>query len=133
MPIIVSTMTDSVKYQEFKKGADGQLAVDGDGILIPGRHAGKREVGITSVIIPNGVATEVSNAQLEQLKNNAVFQIHEKNGFIAVEKKTLSAFNKSRLEEKPPNDSKKDAAAQITPEDMKKAAKTKGAAQTKKG
>lgn len=52
------------------------------GVLI----RGKANVANKNIITPLGVATKVDGSQLEVLKASHVFNLHQENGFITVEK-----------------------------------------------
>lgn len=52
------------------------------GVLI----RGKANVANKNIITPLGVATKIDDAQLSVLQGNHVFQLHESNGFVTVEK-----------------------------------------------
>lgn len=53
--------------------------------------AGKANVPNRHMLTPRGVSTQVSDEQLAVLRNNKVFQLHEKNGFVTVESRKVDA------------------------------------------
>ena len=76
---IFSTLASDVAYTNYAQGG-ADMPVDLPPVLIKG-GAG---VANDRLITPRGVATEVTEAQCEYLRQNAVFQLHEKNGYILV-------------------------------------------------
>lgn len=72
MPLYAySTMSSDVNY-----------STDAGKVLI----VGKANVANANFITPRGMATAISDEQYAALKNSRVFQAHEANGFIVVEK-----------------------------------------------
>ncbi len=70
-------------YYSTETGNDvpAPIMIDGrEGVLI----AGGTGVANDRVITPRGVRTPVTEAQVEYLRANRVFQLHEKNGHIIV-------------------------------------------------
>lgn len=47
---------------------------------------GKANIANKNVITPLGVATRLTSAQLDEAKSFPVFELHAKNGFLAIEK-----------------------------------------------
>ena len=82
MPNIYSTLACDQNYTNYESGG-GDVPVARPAVFI----AGGTGVANDRFITPLGVHTEVSDAQLEELERNFVFQMHKKNGFIRVEKK----------------------------------------------
>jgi hypothetical protein len=84
---IFSTLTSDNLYVNHEPSGNDMplpLNVDGtEGVLIRG-GAG---VADERIITPKGVATQVTEAQVEYLRANKVFQLHERNGFIVVSDK----------------------------------------------
>jgi len=65
---VYSILTDSVVYT-LENGKEVLIA---GGANVPDQH----------FYTPQGVVTKVSDADLNLLKNNRVFQLHHKNGFL---------------------------------------------------
>lgn len=80
---IFSTLANDQMYQDWTKGG-GDIPVKGRGVLIKG-GAG---VANRNLITPLGVATEVSDEELQLLEANEVFQTHKKLGFVVVRQKS---------------------------------------------
>lgn len=80
---VFSTLANNQMYQEWVKGG-GDIPVKGRGVLIKG-GAG---VANRNLITPLGVATEVSDEELQLLEANDVFQTHKALGFIVVRQKS---------------------------------------------
>lgn len=80
MPYILSTLSNSQSYTAYKTGQSGQPMVDKQ-ILIQGNA----NIPNKYLWTPSGAATQVTDAELEQLRANEVFKMHEKNGFIKVQ------------------------------------------------
>lgn len=82
MNYIYSTLASDQVYVEYGKNRQvvSQVFVAGKA-NIPNKH----------MLTPKGVSTEVSDEQLAVLRNNRVFQLHEKNGFITVDSKKRDA------------------------------------------
>jgi hypothetical protein len=79
MLYVYSTLSSDVNYTNYAQGG-GDLPIELPGILIKG-GAG---VANDRLVTPRGVATPVTDEQLEQLRANEVFKLHEKNGFVQV-------------------------------------------------
>lgn len=79
MIYIYSTLSADVAYTPYAQGG-GDMPVELPGILIKG-GAG---IANDRFVTPRGVATQVTDEQLEQLRANEVFKMHEKNGFVQV-------------------------------------------------
>lgn len=88
-----------------------QLPVIQKSILIKG-GSGVAPAGIRRLETPLGVATSVSEEELELLEKNDVFQLHMKNGFIQVRRKKIDAeiVVADGMESR-------DVSAPVTPED----------------
>lgn len=105
---IYSTLSASVRYAASEPGG-ADVPVPTDGILI----AGGTNVASKNLITPRGaVITEVDADQLERLRQDEVFKLHQANGFITVSdqledgEKVASADMQGR-----------DQSAPLTPED----------------
>lgn len=113
MPTIFSTLTsDNLYCSTIKNDNPDGVHRRIKGILIKGRS--NTVDPITRTTIGPGVITEVSDKQLEFLRKDVVFQVHEKKGFITViEKGTESASKVVK------NMEEKDKSAPKTPLDYK--------------
>lgn len=79
MPYIYSTLTcDNAYTNHSQGGADMPIA------LPPVLIKGGTGVANDRLITPRGVRTEVTDAELEYLRKNPVFLMHQKNGFVYV-------------------------------------------------
>lgn len=76
---VFSTLAADVAYTNHVQGG-GDMPVPLAPVLIRG-GAG---VANDRLITPRGVATEVTEQQVEYLRANSVFQLHEKNRFVMV-------------------------------------------------
>lgn len=105
---IYSTLSASVRYAASEPGG-ADVPVPTDGILI----VGGTNVANKNLITPRGaVVTEVSAEQLDRLRQDEVFKLHQANGFITISdkmedgEKVASADMQGR-----------DQSAPLTPED----------------
>lgn len=77
---VYSTLTASVRYCAGQFGEGGSI-VPSDGILIEGGA----NVADKRLITPEGaIITEIDADQLDALRQDATFALHEKNGFIKI-------------------------------------------------
>ncbi len=76
---IFSTLASDVAYTNHAQGG-ADMPIDLPPVLIKG-GAG---VANDRIVTPRGVATTVTEEQVEYLRANQVFQLHEKNGFVMV-------------------------------------------------
>lgn len=77
--IVFSTLASSVAYtNHVQGGADLPIALE------PVTIQGGAGVANDRIVTPRGVATRVTEAQVEYLRANPIFQLHEKNGFVMV-------------------------------------------------
>lgn len=76
---IFSTLASDVAYTNHAQGG-ADMPIDLPPVLIKG-GAG---VANDRIVTPRGVATTVTEGQVEYLRANQVFQLHEKNGFVMV-------------------------------------------------
>lgn len=106
MPVILSTATDGVDFVIYEK-TPGGLNRALKTITIKG---GSNRVDPTTLITPQGVSTNVSDADLEELKKLSLFQHFVDNGFMKIcyDGKTDTKDMQ-----------KKDKAAQLTEKDFK--------------
>ena len=76
---VFSTLASDVAYTNHAQGG-GDLPIDLPPVVIKGGAGIANE----RIVTPRGVATEVTEEQVEYLRANQVFQLHEKNGFVMV-------------------------------------------------
>lgn len=81
MPYIYSTLTCDQAYTIYSEGANG-LKVPQGNIIIKGGTG----IANDRLITPLGVVTSVSEDNLKLLQENPIFQQHEANGFISIQK-----------------------------------------------
>jgi len=79
---VYSKLANSQKYTTYRQGGADLQVIDHE-VLI----AGGAGVANKSLITPQGVMTPVTDFDLDHLRQNHVFKLHEKNGFIRVEAK----------------------------------------------
>lgn len=76
---VFSTLASDVDYtNHVKGGADLPVA------LPPVRVKGGAGVANDRLVTPRGVATTLTEEEVAYLRNNEVFKLHEKNGFVQV-------------------------------------------------
>ena len=109
MPYITSTMGCGVNYAIYGKTAGG-LPVIKKEITVNGGTGVINKLFAT----PNGVVTEVSDADLELLEAHPLFQMHKEAGYIKVTK--TSKVDTANLEQK-------DKSAQLVEQDFTKKGK----------
>lgn len=79
MLIVFSTLASDVAYTNHKQGG-GDLPIPLEPVTIKG-GAG---VANDRVVTPRGVATYVTPEQVEYLRENEIFKLHEANGFVMI-------------------------------------------------
>lgn len=79
---VYSTLASPVSYNVFAKAGADMPVIDKSIVI-----AGGAGVATKNLVTPRGVMTKVSEEELTLLRQNTVFQLHEKNGFMNVEKK----------------------------------------------
>ena len=104
---VFSTLTSSMDYTNYEKGgADLPVA------LPPVHIKGGAGLADKNFVTPDGVGTRVTEQQLEYLRANPVFNLHEKNGFIKV-------VASEPVPEKAASDmERRDGSAPIVPQDL---------------
>lgn len=105
---VFSTLSTDTAYTDYADGG-GDMPVVKSTITIKGGA----NVADKNLVTPMGVMTKVSEEELAALKNNKVFQLHEKNGYIKVMEKPYG------IEEVVVGEGmkEKDASAPLTPSD----------------
>jgi hypothetical protein len=81
---IYSTLTDAMNYTTYRPGGADIPLVEGNVTIQGGANIPDKFLRT-----PQGVVTPVTEAELELLKANQVFQLHEKNGFIKISEKKV--------------------------------------------
>ena len=76
---IFCTLASDVAYTNHAQGG-GDMPIELPPVVIKGGAGIANE----RIVTPRGVATEVTEEQVEYLRANQVFQLHEKNGFVMV-------------------------------------------------
>ena len=77
--IIFSTLASDVAYTNHAQGG-GDMPIELPPVVVKG-GAG---VANDRLVTPRGVATRVTEEQVEYLRQNEIFKLHEKNGFVMV-------------------------------------------------
>lgn len=108
MPRVFSTLTASVVYTKHEPGA-----ADMPRQVAAIEIAGGRGLANKHLITPDGISTEVSDADLATLESIPLFQLHKANGFIKV------SSTKAEVKHVVKDMAKKDASAPMTPADFK--------------
>ena len=81
MPIIFSTLTSPNTYTLYKE-SESNVSQQLGSVTING---GANSVNRKNLQTPRGVATTVTDEQLELLMGNEVFRLHKVNGFITID------------------------------------------------
>lgn len=110
MLYIISTMASSVEYCRYDNSRK-DINVLLESVVIKGK------TGVTdkkTLICTNGgTITPITEQQFSWLKDDPLFKLHEKAGYIRVEKSRMSAENKAEKEAEV-----KDKSAQLTAKDF---------------
>ena len=106
---IVSRASQDNEYVVWTTTANGQKTVKKT-ILIKG---GANVMDKHTMTTPNGVVTEISDADWEVLKDHTAFKRHMERGFMEVMKEEKKARETSKKKS-----GKKDGSAQLTPKDF---------------
>jgi len=105
---VFSTLANDQTYTNWLKGG-GDVPVKGHAVHIKGGTG----VANNRLVTPLGVATEISDFDLEELQKNPSFKDHEKNGYIVVRAK------KAETEKVASDMNLKDESAPMTHTDYK--------------
>lgn len=122
MPYVISSLSRDNVFAVYEKKSGNVLVVK-KSILIKG---GANVTNKKTLLMPNGVATEVSKEDLEILKENTGFKKFLERGFM----KIMESGSKFKAQDEAEKMTEKDSSAQITEEDYKK--KGKKAPRTKR-
>lgn len=76
---IYSTLTSPQVYQNYRDGENG-LKIPTSSV----RVNGGANMMTKALVTPHGTVTEVTAEELADMRQNEVFNLHEKNGFITV-------------------------------------------------
>lgn len=76
---VYSTLSSDVDYTNHQPGG-GDMPIE----LPPVRIKGGAGVANDRLVTPRGVVTSVTEAEVEYLRANEVFKMHEKNGFVVI-------------------------------------------------
>lgn len=105
---VYSTLAADVLYQNHAPGG-ADLPIVVSEVLVRG-GAG---IADNRLMTPRGIVTEITEAQAEALRQNPVFQMHEKNGFVQIESAKVDP------EIKAADMTGRDQSAPLVPEDMR--------------
>lgn len=108
MYYVFSTLTADNIYAQYRDTGNGIVEVD-QKVFIKGGHG----IANKHFVTPKGVVTNIEDEDYDLLKNNPVFQLHVKKGFIKVEKKAAD------VEEVADDMEVKDKSAPLTDDDFK--------------
>lgn len=122
MPYVISSLSRDNVFAVYEKKSGNVLVVK-KSILIKG---GANVTNKKTLLMPNGVATEVSKEDLEILKENTGFKKFLERGFM----KIMESGSKFKAQDEAEKMTEKDSSAQITEDDYKK--KGKKAPRTKR-
>lgn len=103
---VYSTLSCDTKYTNYRQGG-GDLKVATGGVLI----RGGANMASHHLVTPKGVCTPVTEAQLQILDNDPIFERHKQNGFIKIERKEI------KLADAVSDMVGRDESAPITPDD----------------
>lgn len=81
---VYSTLTAPVQYPAYVKGGGDMPTAETAVTIFGGANCPDKYMRT-----PAGVVTPVTAEELEILRQSPVFQLHEKNGFVRVEKKKM--------------------------------------------
>lgn len=85
MPHIYSTLSAPVKYTRYEMTENGTNMKTGEVLIKGGANVAPKN-NEEVLATPVGIVTEVTDAELELLESNKVFELHKKNGHIIVVK-----------------------------------------------
>lgn len=112
MPYVISSLSRDNVFAVYEKKSGNVLVVK-KSILIKG---GANVTNKKTLLMPNGVATEVSIEDLEILKENTGFKKFLERGFM----KIMESGSKFKAQDEAEKMTEKDSSAQITEDDYKK-------------
>lgn len=114
MPYIASTLSAPTTYTVYGDNKHGPKAVLKQVHIKGGANvANQKNVMTMGLLTPQGLVTQVSDEELNLLKNHKLFQLHLKNGHVKI-------MDTNQKPEKAVKDMKdKDSSAPFTPADYK--------------
>lgn len=112
MLYVISTMSSSVVYCKYDNKRN-DINVLLESIEIKGKTGVQDKK--TLMCPDGGTITPITEEQYAWLKDDPLFKLHEKNGFLRVEKSKMSAETKAERKAEV-----KDKSAQLKPEDFEK-------------
>jgi rRNA maturation endonuclease Nob1 len=114
MNYVFSTLATDMTYVNWHSPGEGIPPMEGKHINIRGGAGVARNVRAGSDIwTPLGDVTEISDEDLALMEQNEVFRLHQKNGFIRVQKKS------SEVEKAVADMNRKDNSSPLTEADVK--------------
>lgn len=108
MPYVFSTLSSPVAYTLYNESERGAHTVKSKIIIKGGAGVANK-----NLITPLGVATEVTEEELEVLKTHPVFKLHLENGYVKIKEKQADA------EVVAADMNSRDESAPLTPNDFK--------------
>lgn len=105
---VFSTLSNDQLYTTYKTGENG-VSHPVSQVFI----AGKANITNKHFITPLGMVTEITEEQLQELRSNDLFKLHEKNGFLKVSER------KADVEAAVSDMAGPDASAPLTEADFK--------------
>lgn len=112
MPYIISSLSSDVKYVFWNKVAENVVTPYKEILIKGGAHVADKK----TLVMPNGVVTEVSKDDLELLITNPCFKTHLEGGFV----KIVETESKHKAQDEGDKMETEDKSAQITPKTYKK-------------
>lgn len=86
MPYVYSTLTNSTTYVHYKPTDPKQLSIRDKSVTI----RGGANLPTKTLVTPLGVATKVSDEDMEWLEKDYHFKEHVKQGFLIVDKRNVA-------------------------------------------
>lgn len=102
-----STLSSSVEYTTYEQGG-ADIKIAGHKVVI----AGGAGMATKHLQTPRGVATQISEFDLQHLKENELFKLHVKNGHIKIEER------KADVDEVVADMTGRDPSSPIVPQDF---------------
>ena len=112
MLYVISTMSSSVVYCKYDNKRN-DINVLLESVEIKGKTGVQDKK--TLMCPDGGTITPITEEQYAWLKDDPLFKLHEKNGFLRIEKSKMSAETKAEKKAEV-----KDKSTQLTPEDFKR-------------
>lgn len=105
---VYSTLASDVAYTNHKAGG-GDMPIELPPVVIKGGAGIANE----RLVTPRGIVTEVTEQEVEYLRQNEVFKMHEKNGFVEVSESRVDPDTAAA------DMTGRDNSAPLVPEDFK--------------